>query len=390
METGTRGVPPQDVAALRQVSVDPGDIQAFWQTHYLDRFIRRGGSKVKWVVGREGAGKTHALRYLEMVAQSAGYLTVALDARVTSLRGIQELTREALAILDRTVILNGLTEQAIQKMGYEVEEQDPSAPFLEWLVNDRGVQRAVAVRYVREACGEVLQPLDLDLNLKAAVGHALEQRLGVVRAETDALDRWFLGEKVLKRELAPLGISQSLTRFNARSILEGWALLALTTGLPGIVLTIDGLEQVLAAREDGRPYYTRSRRDELYELIRELIDEGDVLSGLFVVLATRPELFSDAKRGVKSYPALDARVANEVQARDLNRFDDLVDWERPFRLAPNLLEELARRWGDLIGLSSELLPSVGDIGTVSIVRRTVEAVMEAHRQEGSGSHGYVG
>ncbi len=36
----------------------------FWQEKYLREYIRNGGSKIKFVTGRQGSGKTHFLKLM--------------------------------------------------------------------------------------------------------------------------------------------------------------------------------------------------------------------------------------------------------------------------------------------------------------------------------------
>ena len=48
----------------------------FWQTKYLQEYIRDGGSKIKFVSGRKGSGKTYFLNMMTAIAQTEKYKTV--------------------------------------------------------------------------------------------------------------------------------------------------------------------------------------------------------------------------------------------------------------------------------------------------------------------------
>ncbi|MEY8427468.1 BREX system ATP-binding domain-containing protein [Lachnospiraceae bacterium 46-15] len=41
----------------------------FWTEKYLREYIRHGGSKIKFITGRTGSGKTHFLRLMTSIAQ---------------------------------------------------------------------------------------------------------------------------------------------------------------------------------------------------------------------------------------------------------------------------------------------------------------------------------
>ena len=52
----------------------------FWQEKYLQEYIKNGGSKIKFVTGRQGSGKTHFL----------GLMTAAAKRRITRPPGSQQ------------------------------------------------------------------------------------------------------------------------------------------------------------------------------------------------------------------------------------------------------------------------------------------------------------
>jgi hypothetical protein len=250
---------------------------------------------------------------------------VTVDAGVTPLRGILELTRAVLGALNLDPILDGLAAKVVARLGYEAHEIPHGITFLTWVIEERGWARERSLVATREAVEGLLKPLDIDPDLRLAVGYLLDRHLGIETGDVDVLTAWIRGDRVARRAMTGLGLARSLSKFNARTMLEGWGTLIIMAGLPGMLVTIDGLEQLLAPKdpEGRRPYYTRSRRDETYEMLREFIDNGESLSGIFLVFAAGPELLTDPRRGVESYPALNARITNEVTTRELNRFEDL-------------------------------------------------------------------
>ena len=53
----------------------------FWQKTYLQEYIRSGGSKIKFVTGRAGSGKTHFLHLMNSIAREENYKTVSFSAK---------------------------------------------------------------------------------------------------------------------------------------------------------------------------------------------------------------------------------------------------------------------------------------------------------------------
>ncbi len=369
--TGLAGEPPESPALLQRVSVDPAGMIGFLVDHYAQRFIPAGGSKVKWILGTPGSGKTHALRMLEAGAAQAGLLTVALDAGHTPLRGIQEFTQAVLSQLDTTEICRGLCDTVIQSMGYDTESLPPAATLLGWLVAERGRIHERVVADIREHVDQTVSRIDADLSLKVAVSLKVAELLGVPSPDPDTLRTWILGQPLKKPLMARLGITQALNRQNARAILQGWAALARAAGLGGLLITVDRLEQLVAAKSPGSSVsYTPLRREETYEMLREFIDDGDQLPGLWLVLAARPELFSEEKRGIPSYPALKDRVSTEVKSVELNRFLDQLEWDRILDADGAILPRAAEAWAGATGGTPRVAPLPG---AVSPMRRTVLA-----------------
>ena len=64
-----------------ELSVGIGFLSDFWGKHYLEEYVANGGSKIKFVTGRAGSGKTHLMDLLTLKAEALGYTTVSISAR---------------------------------------------------------------------------------------------------------------------------------------------------------------------------------------------------------------------------------------------------------------------------------------------------------------------
>ena len=75
-------------------------------------------------------------------------------------------------------------------------------------------------------------------------------------------------------------------------------------------------------------HYTKMKREDTYESIRQLIDDIDSMKNIMFVYAFDRELIDNENAGLKSYQALWMRIQNEIVGERFNRFADMVDLDR--------------------------------------------------------------
>lgn len=141
---------------------------------------------------------------------------------------------------------------------------------------------------------------------------------------------WMAGDKTVKLSLLRgLGLSPSrITRYNARHMLRSLAEIIRLGGYPGLLVTIDNLETLLNRSSLEAVHYTKVRREDTYESIRQLIDEIDSLRNIMFVFGFDRELMDNDNLGIKSYQALWMRIQNEIVGEHFNCFADIVDLDR--------------------------------------------------------------
>jgi hypothetical protein len=161
---------------------------------------------------------------------------------------------------------------------------------------------------------------------------------------------WLSGEKGVR--LAPLrklGMSPSrITKYNARHMLRSLVEIIRMAGFSGLVVGIDDMEILAGASSLEDIRYTKMRREDAYESIRELIDEIDTLSHTMFVFAFNRDLIEDETAGLKSYQALWMRIQNEIESRRFNRFSDIIDLDKMAsqQYTAQVLLEMSRRLSD--------------------------------------------
>ena len=147
-------------------------------------------------------------------------------------------------------------------------------------------------------------------------------------------------------------------------------------GYSGLFIAIDNLE-ILTSRSSLEPvHYTKMKREDTYESIRQLIDDIDSMKNIMFVYAFDRELIDNENAGLKSYQALWMRIQNEIVGERFNRFSDMVDLDR---LA---LQEYTP---DVIISISESLASLQN--NLSLAPLTKESALEIASQARTGAVG---
>ncbi len=363
--------------------VDPGGIVGFWRERYLESYVAEGGSGVKWLRGRQGSGKTATLDALRHVAQAAGYFTAAVSAREVQIGRFDELYRAVLGQLPMDEMGRLFAAEAARRAGAGAFRPGVDGDLEPYLLAQGRPPEAVSADLAT-----ALDFLYADRNIAPPVVTALRHiSLGLLRpslaldARRETASTWISGGKVSASQRRRAGIGLVLDRYGAREILRSLLYANRLAGGKGLLVTVDDLDALLGG--DGPVRYTRLRRDDAFEAIRELIDEGASMPGLFVVFAGRPAAFDDERAGLRSYAALAMRVEPEVQANRSNPYEDLQDLDLLWRDNwPHWRRALAEAYG---ASASEALESqtLAAVGAVSPVKLLVDAI---HARE-VGAHG---
>ena len=161
---------------------------------------------------------------------------------------------------------------------------------------------------------------------------------------------WLEGDRSLKlSSIRGLGLSPvRITKYNARHMLRSLAEVVRMAGYSGLFIAADNLE-ILTSRSSLDPlHYTKLKREDAYESIRQLIDDIDSMKNIMFVFAFDRELLDNDSAGLKSYQALWMRIQNEVVGERFNRFTDIVDLDRlaAQEYTPQILMEMSEKLAD--------------------------------------------
>jgi hypothetical protein len=347
------GRPPESDELLRFLSVGVDFITDFWLEQYLDAYISLGGSKIKFLTGNPGSGKSHCLRLFLAEAAARRYMTVTLSARRSWIHDFKEIYAGAFAAVDFGLCLKLCADKVIGEMGYRPEDIPKEMSFADYLAS-RDLFDPVTRRELRSQLNAMFfKNPRIDKNFAICsvlmtgyiLGHpSLEPAL------QESLMSWLSGTKGVR--LAPLRklgmLPSRITKYNARHMLRSLVEIIRMAGFSGLVIGIDDMEILAGASSLEDIRYTKMRREDAYESVRELIDEIDTLSHTMFVFAFNRDLIENETAGLKSYQALWMRIQNEIESRRFNRFSDIIDLDKMARqqYTPQMLSDMSRRLSD--------------------------------------------
>lgn len=302
----------------------------FLTEKYIREYIAQGGSKIKFVTGCVGSGKTYLLRFMCDKAKENDYRPVFFSAKKIWLHDFKEIYLEILRQCRLMECLKGCAEKLIRGMGYEPEKIPERQTFIDYLAQEN-MSDALNRREIRTQLKEMFldDPL-LDNNFALACSMLTGSILGYPVLEEQSRDMllgWLTGDRTIKlTKLRSLGMSPSrITKYNARHMLRSLAEVVRIGGFSGLFIAIDDLEMLISRSSLEEIHYTKMKREDTYESFRELIDDIDSLHNIMFLCGFDRALLDDENAGIKSYQALWMRIQNEVSGKRFNRFSDLID-----------------------------------------------------------------
>lgn len=305
----------------------------FWQEKYLQEYIRDGGSKIKFVTGRKESGKTYFLNTMVGIAQQEKYKTVQFSARDVWMHDFREIYIEVFRQCDIMDCLQAVSRHLIREMGFDEKEIPEGMRFIDYL-SQNGMGDALTKREIRAQLRQIFldNPM-LDNNFALACSMLTGSVLGYPVLEEQnktMLLAWLEGDRTIKlSQLRALGFYPSrITKYNARHMLRSLAEVIHMGGYSGLFIAIDDLE-ILISRSSLEPiHYTKMKREDTYESIRQLIDDIDSMKHILFIYAFDRSLIDDENAGLKSYQALWMRIQNEIVGERFNCFSDMIDMDR--------------------------------------------------------------
>ena len=323
------GTAPGNAGIIGDITVGIEFLTGFWEENYLSGYIPHGGSRIQFLTGRRGSGKTHMIEYF--LSRIGNYKAVSFSARKIWINDFKEIFFEVLHQCDLEGCLRRCGETIISELGFDPGEYGGS--FIDYLAS-QGQSDPITKREVRLQLNRMFMhnPL-MDNNFAYACALLTGGQLGhplLDEPSREALLGWLAGSKEVKLStLRGLGLSPvRIAKHNARHMLRSLTEIIKMAGYDGLVIAIDDLDILVSRDSLEEIRYTKQKREDVYESIRELLDEIDTLRNVFFLFAFDRKLIDDDECGIKTYQALWFRIQNEIQSDRINRFSNMIDLDR--------------------------------------------------------------
>ena len=292
-----------------------------FESEYLAEFVPSGGSSVKIVSSAAGSASL-VLDSLGAAGGRRGFLLARLDAGETRIQFIDQV----FFAVSRQVDWVGLSQNWLRGQfaanGLVVPADQPLSD-LDAIAAGMGISPREVMGEVRRWIFNGLQKdYGLAREFRTAIAMLCQAALNPVNVSPDDVDvlvKWLRGERTSSKALKKLQIFSRIGRHNARYLLTSLSRWAHLNGHAGLVVLIDA-GAVWNLPPEGPPEpkvkYSRNACLDFFEVLRQFIDETDELQHFLLAVAVPSEFWTDPKKGVAGYSALQMRVADEVRDRN--------------------------------------------------------------------------
>jgi hypothetical protein len=258
--------------------------------------VEKGESRVKFIKGPYGSGKSFLLSYVTQKALNENYIVA--NVPIHSGFGFGKLD----ALYEQ--ILGHLKVQRAQQTSTSFE-----MIFQYWL---ESLKSAGDQRQATKNIYEMIKTLSeynssfsnvLLIYIRALIAHDFE--LSTIAAA------WIKGDHNMASQLKKrLNVKGSIDAENALEIFAGFVKMVHLLGYKGLVITFDEAEMIMQQRVDTRM--------KAYGNIRQLLDlaGSGVLEHCGFVFAGTDQFFEDDEKGLKSYMALHQRIGKPISVID--------------------------------------------------------------------------
>jgi hypothetical protein len=288
------------------------------EPEYFAGYLPAGGAAAKFVIADDAAvGRLRDAA--AALAHRHGMLAVSISAGAVRLHMLQDVFFALARALPWDDLLQRYTEDLFTRNGYPWPRPG-EALTMPNLAQEFGIAATLLGRNRDQWLSRDLwDDANLAQDFRAAM---LRLCLARLEPERDTLDspvlQWLRGEKVGLSQLRQYDIAARISRSNARSMLISLCHFVRKAGARGLLLTLD-LRPALrgGASGDGGVRYTHAAVMDLYEVLREIVDDIEHLPGLFLLcLADQALVAGDRRRTLDTYKALEMRIWPDVRPGD--------------------------------------------------------------------------
>ncbi len=345
-----KGIPPESNEAIELLTLK-NDWLDNMEHYCLDKIINHGGCKVKILYGDHFTGKSHYLLFLNHIAQKNNFLVVSMnvgkiDFKITDIVSLyKKITESFNFVRFNQELLNNI----LLLLGYEDFSDNLDINLCNFICEKESAPLYSAKQSIRKVINQIVKDLDISFSFKLFLMRYMEALSENDQMILVPLQKWLLGEKLDNIEKRQCQLFEKINKQNARIWLYSFSEIIKLANYQGLVLLFDQFESVLPSFE-SQINYTSLKRNDLYELLRQLIDDLDFLKNFLIVISTHTDMITNEKYGFESYHALWMRIQPcYSQKTVINPYADLIDANLIMKLLINegKMEELDNLLKDL-------------------------------------------
>lgn len=236
--------------------------------------VQYGKTRVLFLAGEYGMGKTHVLRVLQEYAHQRSFATTLV-----------ELSRRECPLHDLRLVY----QKVVQNLRLRL---DGSICNLELLLENWASRiRGLAERDLKIALGHLAQ---LDGDLQAALTTYFCDQRSARSPRAQQVLEWVMGAGLSRRERTAIGVSADISDRNAMAVLGSLGLMLRAAGLWGMVILLDEADVALSV--EGAADRVRAARN-----LNALMRSSGSFRHCYVVYSVPPALFgrTDLVAGLK-------------------------------------------------------------------------------------------
>ena len=285
------------------------------EREYTGSFIAEGGGAARIVVAPPATLDRAATRLRAQAAQ-AHLQVIAVDLAQVKLHMLQHLFFAIAAALPWQTMLQTRIEALVLEGGYRWPTPGRSTSLAALAEANEIAPQLLRRDLAHWLTTTIWRDPALAQDFRSAMIALLQAQLtDETEVPRDAVHEWLRGDLKSIAQVKSAQIGARIGRYNARAMLMSLCRWVRDCGAGGMLVLLDirRLHQAKSAITDGFIYSPGAVMD-CYEVLRQVIDDAEHFSGLFLIALAEPAaLAEDSPRSIGKYTALQMRVVDDVR-----------------------------------------------------------------------------
>ena len=296
------GLPPQ--RGVRRYSVGNERLIDGIRKYHLSQIGNVG--KIRFISGSWGGGKTHFFRIIRDLAfhEKCIVSNVELTKDSAPFNKFEQVFYSIIQNISTLTYYQERSSVDIIPFGSLVEE---SLRHLGGYQPDVSEAEDIIHEQFTKAVENLMANKGIDIDFKKMIRHYWQtylpespERAAIEQARAEIL-QWFAGEGTIGAYRKRFGVNKMVARQNAKLMLQSLAEFVKLAGYKGLVILFDEAEHTHSTMR-------KSALKDAHNNLLSLINNIEIIPGIFLVYATTPDFFTDPKHGIVIYGALSGRI----------------------------------------------------------------------------------